>query len=254
MTPCIHHHVRLLFWEVDVLLYQADLGTKLRALLRIIWTFLSTTPTRGPIVGHDTYGTLSAARRIRFGFIHPNAKKLVLLDMQADGKRDEDAWEGAYNRLAGTPADHLAVLEVLSRGFGTNLRETFRYVTLRHFADTVAPTIGWADRSLAPRNRLRVDLSREAERVLFSLLRTEAPAQLREFLVGLPKRDNGTEVRVITPVDGWNLLWGWIDYDKLVIHVGVGSANPHLYIESCIPAVGLAPVLAAAQQAVKVAA
>jgi hypothetical protein len=98
-----------------------------------------------------------------------------------------------------------------------------------------------------------VDLSREAERLLFRMFGTEVPARLREFLTDLVG-SSGTRVQVVAPVDGWNLLWGWVDYDKLVAYVGVGSANPRPYIESCIPAAGLAPVLAAAQQAVTVAA
>lgn len=246
MTSCVHH-VRLLSWDVDVLLHQADLGVKLRVLLRVIWTFLSMTRSR-PLVGHFTYGTRWAVRRVRFSFTHPNAKRIVLLDMKVDGRRDEDAWQGVYTRLTRAPVGVLAVLEALSKGLGTNLREAFRYVTLERFADAVALSFRRANRfSLAPRNQIRVNLSREAERVLFGLFGTETPARLREFLTDLHGKNDGTAVLVTDPVDGWNLLWGWIDYDKLVAHVGVGSTDARLYIESCIPAVGLAPVLAAAQ-------
>lgn len=243
-----HRKVHLLSWEVDVLLGLPGPLVVLRVFLRIAWTFLSLAHTKGTLIGCKRYGNHWASRRVFLGFINSSARRLLILDMSASGGREEDSWYRAYRSLTYDPLGSLDALEDLSKSYGTNLREAFRYEVAQQFGSATVPPIGWADRSLARQNRLQVHLSREAERLLFARHKDEAPDALRVFLRDLVQRHHGACVERTPSINGWDLLWGWVDYDKLVAHVGVGTTRPSLYLESCVPAGGLAEVLVRAQQ------
>ncbi len=242
--PCTHHKVRLLSWEVDVLLEHPNPLVTLLVILRVAWTFLSLTHTKGTLIGAQMYGR-DWRRRVRFGFLHPGVKRVLFLDMPSTGGRDQDAWYRAYSKIT---SDSWEDLDDLSKLYTVNLREAFRYETAQQYATAAAPLIGWADRTLTTRNRLHVHLSREVEKVLFATFREETPAMLRDFLRTLAHEAHGAHTLRVPPHDGWDLVWGWIDYDATVAHMGVGRLKPNVYLESCLPAEGLAQVLVKVQE------
>ena len=245
--PCTHHKVHLLSWKVDVLLGVPSPLVILCVLLRVAWTFLSLTHMKGTLIGVHTYGK-NRWRQMQFGFLNPSVKRLLLLDMPSYGDRDQDAWFRTYSKLASDPWEDLQDLDALSKEYAVNLREAFRYEAAQQYATAAVPVIGWADRTLSVRNRLRVRLSRNAEKLLFATYRDSTPTMLRDFLRTLAQEAHGTHAQYVPHHDGWDLVWGWIDYDALVAHVGAGHTEPSVYLESCIPADGIAQVRAKVQE------